>query len=190
MTESPIYTNSYITRKFGEIWVDEPTFTAEMFKLMTDAYDTTLTEAQCKRLFYELSARFTGSNVRYTDEFQFKLRLGSIMSQYGPLYFSNLELVAQAQGTELDQFMTAGKTLMNAAQNNATLPGVGTDQELPYVNSQNVVNTKRAIDIALDAKKSFLRDEFTKQFYTRFNELFISIIYPQMPMWFITEEEV
>lgn len=182
------YTESYATPKFSDLWQSALEFTEDMHPLMTEGFDTELTAAQCNRLFYELSARYTDGHIRYTNIMQFKLKLGALLSTYGPLYFQQLALIKDASSRTIEDYLRDGKVLTAVADNNNSMPAVGSENELPYTNAQSVTNSTRAIDVALSVKRGLLRDEVSNAFYNRFKELFISILIPQTPLWFVTEE--
>lgn len=175
-----------------------PTFSSvygsfEVFKDKTGEFMTgddapfnlEITESQLRQVYFTLLAEYVDTPIALISPVQFNLRICQIISLYAKLYFDNLEIVRTATDYALDEFMSAGKTIVSSAANNDSTPILGEDTILEYTSAQQVARGVRSRDDALKAKRTFLRDEFTKNFYNRFKGLFRTFGVYTVPYFYV-----
>lgn len=174
---------SYRTRKFADIYETVDSFVTDiqaspLNKLPTDS---------CKTLYYLLYGKYGNSHIASSDENQFKYRLYSIVWQYGPTWKREVELQDKLREMNDDEILSGAKSINNVSLNPAT--EIEEDVVLKTVNQQTTMSMKKA---RIDAYAQFialLKKDVTAEFLGKFKELFLIIVEPEGPLYYITEEE-
>lgn len=178
---------NFRNRKFSEIFPDDATFN-QAFK--ETPFGDCINEESTNLLFYLLYAEYGNSTIASSDENRFKYQLFSIVFTKGPNWERSVEI--QKKIREL-----ADEDIYNrlvSINNNATNPGelgVSTGElgeVFDYVNSQNVTKQRGAKADALFSYLTTLED-VTSSFIAEFKRLFIKIVEPELPLWYVSEEE-
>lgn len=147
--------------------------------------NTTLND-KLSLVYYLLAARYANSNIASSDEERFKWNLFSTMFQYGPTWVKKLELQKEIRNTDIAEFQKGTRTITNQAANPATAPSTRDTEELSYVNNQNVNKTTRSIADAYALVLALLEEDVTEEFIKRFQKLFLTIVQPERPLWYVT----
>ena len=147
--------------------------------------NTTLND-KLSLVYYLLASRYANSNIASSDEERFKWNLFSTMFQYGPTWVKKLELQKNIRNTDIAEFQKGTRTIVNQAANPATAPSTRDTEELSYVNKQNVNKTTRSIADAYALVLSLLEEDVTEEFIGRFKKLFLTIVAPERPLWYVT----
>lgn len=71
--------------------------------------------------------------------------------------------------------------------NPSTTPGTGTDQELNFINNQNVTKHKKSKLEGLAMLSDLLKNDVTETFLRRFDDFFRTIIYTGRTLLYETE---
>ena len=179
---SSLYGN-YRTRTFSDIFESAENFTAE--------WNSTVFKAQIEPIpadliFMLLYARYGNSNIASSDENRFKQQLFSIIFQYGPTWQKELSIQKEIRTLSIDVFQEGTRNTVNNATNPSTQPSTVDTEELPYVNQQNVSKTKRSKADGYALMLSLLKEDVTEDFIRRFQKLFLTIVEPELPLWYET----
>ena len=182
---------NYRTRTFSNIFEDAETFMSEF---NDSIFGTSLVadnnfEDRKELIFYLLYARYGNSNIASSDENRFKYQLFSIMFQYGPTWAKELNVQQEIRNKDLEEFIQGATNIVNIAQNPSTAPTTQSLEELPYINNQNVNKTKRSMADAYALMLSLLKEDVTETFIRRFEKLFLTIVAPERPLWYVTYPE-
>lgn len=188
---SSLYGN-YRTRTFAEIYsvdgeitastFDEDWKTSPFYMDMTSGIDANL-------VFYLLYARYGNSHIAASDENRFRYQLYSIMFQYGPTWNKQLEIQKEIQELDINAFREGSRTITNLAENPSVQPSTQDTEELEYVNSQSVNKTTRSYADAVALLNALLKTDVTEEFLDRFKKLFLTIVEPELPLWYETYPE-
>lgn len=188
---SSLYGN-YRTRTFAEIYSVDGNITASTFDEdwkaspfymdMTSGIDANL-------VFYLLYARYGNSHIAASDENRFRYQLYSIMFQYGPTWNKQLEIQKEIQELDINAFREGSRTITNLAENPSVQPSTQDTEELEYVNSQSVNKTTRSYADAVALLNALLKTDVTEEFLDRFKKLFLTIVEPELPLWYETYPE-
>lgn len=138
-------------------------------------------------LFYLLYARYGNSTIANSDITQFKYRLFSLIYQHGPTWEKKLDLQAKIRTLTDEDLLTGGSAIYNSASNPSTEPTTETLDELQFINSQNVTKYRKTKIEAYALQWDMLTDDITERFLSRFQQLFIQFVAPELPLWY--EEE-
>lgn len=177
---------NYRTRKFTEIYDDVDKFLEDYNDCGIPAE---ITDESASTLYYMLYARYGNSSVASSDENQFKYKLFTIIFQYGPTWEKRLEVQKKIRQLTDDELRESAKAIYNQSLNPSTLPSTDTMDELTTINAQNVTKHKRSKTDAYALLMDLLQTDVTGEFLDKFKKLFITIVEPDYPLWYITDEE-
>ena len=179
---SSLYGN-YRTRTFSEIFEDAATFTSEW---RTTEFSKNIETVPTDLIFYLLYSRYGNSCIAASDENRFKYQLYSIIFQYGPTWNKELTVQKEIRALTIDQFQEGTRNTINNAMNPSTAPSTVDTEELPYVSQQNVSKVKRSKADGYALMLSLLKTDVTEDFMRRFQKLFLTIVEPELPLWYET----
>lgn len=175
---------NYLTRRFKEIFSSTEAFT-EAYRA-SDLNIESLNDQGLKYIYALLYARYGNSCIASYDENQFEYGLWSIIFMYGPSWLRRLEVQAELRSLSMDELKAGGKAIYNTAVNPGSKPGTGSTEELSFINQQNTTNHKRSTIDAYANLMQLLETDVTEEFISRFKKLFITIVQPDVPLWYIT----
>lgn len=177
---------NYRTRKFTDIYDNVDAFLADYsdngLPMLVDTTNMTT-------LFYLLYARYGNSTIASSDENQFKYKLFSLVFQYGPTWAKRLEIQDKVRNLTEDELRESAKALYNHSYNPSTLPSTDTVDELLTINEQNVTKHRRSKTDAYALLNDLLETDVTEEFISKFKKLFITIVEPELPLWYVSNEE-
>lgn len=177
---------NYRTRKFTDIYDNVDAFLADYsdngLPMLVDTTNMTT-------LFYLLYARYGNSTIASSDENQFKYKLFSLVFQYGPTWAKRLEIQDKIRNLTEDELRESAKALYNHSYNPSTLPSTDTVDELLTINEQNVTKHRRSKTDAYALLNNLLETDVTEEFISKFKKLFITIVEPELPLWYVSNEE-
>jgi hypothetical protein len=137
-------------------------------------------------IYYLLASRYGNSTIASSDENRFKWQLCATIFQYGPTWAQELEIQKTIRDANIETFREGNRQIVNQAENPSTTPSTLDTEELNYVNNQNVSKTKRSLADAAALKLSLLKTDVTEEFLNKFKNLFLNIVMPEKPLWYIT----
>ena len=158
-------------------------------KLPLTQYFGEVSSEQVSTLYYLLYGKYGNSTIAASDETRFKYRLFSIVFQYGPTWVEQLKLQKNVREMTLADLQVGGKAVYNTALNPNIAPTTSALDELPYINQQNTTNYAKSEAEAYGIKINLLNNDVTESFLGRFRDLFLKIVQPTVPLWYVTTEE-
>lgn len=189
------------TRSFADIFPDFETFqeawSNTVFSQQAVALSQTIPEAgtegpQNLLLIYQLLlARYANSTIASSDENRFVLQCMATIFQYAPAWIKRLEIQHTLHEMDLssDEFLRGSAMISNISLNPSEDPGTDTMSALSTINQQNTNIQKRDKFKALAILEELLKTDITASFIDRFRVLFRTIVAPQRPLFYTTEEE-
>lgn len=174
---------SFRNRTFCDIFPDFETFLASYeenkLKLMTDV----------ESVYYLLYAAYGNSVISSSDEKRFQYGIWSTMYMYGPTWERRMSVQAELRAMSIDQLVDGSKAIHNHAYNPSTAPSTGSTNELPYINEQNTTKYKKSKIEGYSILLQLLETDVTKEFIDKFKKLFLTIVQPEAPLWYVTNKE-
>lgn len=193
MWNKSLYGN-YRERKFSQIWETVDAFTADWNESQIPKL---ISDETAKTLYYLLYARYGNSTIASSDETQFKYKVFSTIFMYGPTWEKRLEIQQSVRDLDLDSLMDGGKAVYNQAlnpgqavaggQGAAQGEGTNTLDELTYINQQNTARYKKSKVEAYTILTNLLETDVTEEFIGRFKKLFLTVVQPEVPLWYVTD---
>lgn len=179
-----VYGN-YRTRTFTDIYPKVEDFIKDY---TYNGIKTTITTDSITTLYYLLYARYGNSHIVNNDENQFKYRLFSTIFMYGPTWEKRLDVQNKLRGLTDKELIEGTKQINNHSYNPSTEPSTSDTEELPTTNEQTSTKYKKSKMDAYAILIALLETDVTEEFVAKFKKLFLSIVEPQNPLWYITEQ--
>lgn len=176
---------SYRTRTFTDIYPNIEDFIKDY---TYNGIKTTITMDSITTLYYLLYARYGNSHIVNSDENQFKYRLFSTIFMYGPTWEKRLDVQNKLRGLTDKELIEGTKQINNHSYNPSTEPSTIDTEELPTTNEQTSTKYKKSKMDAYAILIALLETDVTEEFVAKFKKLFLSIVEPQNPLWYITEQ--
>ena len=88
-----------------------------------------------------------------------------------------------------DEIFTGSKQIANHALNPSTAPSTASLEELTYVDAQNTMSWKRSKLEGYNQLMSLLDNDVSADFLRQFRKLFLTIVEPEAPLYFVSEDE-
>ena len=177
---------SYRQKKFTDVYDSVEKFLADYNGV---GLPTTISQGSAQTLYYLLYGRYGNDVIASSDINRFKYRLFGIIFQYGPTWEKRLEIQEKLRGLTEDEILTGSRQIYNNAQNPSTEPSTDTTDELQYINEQNVTKNRRGKLDAYAMLMELLRSDVTNEFLTKFKTLFLTVIEPEEPLYYVSEED-
>ena len=177
---------SYRQKKFTDVYDSVEKFLSDYNSV---GLPTTISQGSAQTLYYLLYGRYGNDVIASSDINRFKYRLFGIIFQYGPTWEKRLEIQEKLRGLTEDEILTGSRQIYNNAQNPSTEPSTDTTEELQYINEQNVTKNRRGKLDAYAMLMELLRSDVTNEFLTKFKTLFLTVIEPEEPLYYVSEED-
>lgn len=176
------------TRTFSEIFPDVNSFTLAVYG--SGLHNAAFTTDSCDKLYYLLYASYGNSHIASSDENQFKYKVYTIIFNKGVQWQKSLEIQEKLSKLTEKDILSRGSNISSHAYN----PGEGgikvTDNEpiLDYINDQSSVSSQADKVTAYMSYMNSLVD-VTTDFINSFKPLFLKVVYPERPLWYVTDDD-
>lgn len=180
------YYGSYRTRTFADIFPDVNVFLDHYNEVKIPKE---LKQESVETTYYLLYARYGNSHISYDDENQFKYAVFSRIFMYGPAWEKRLEIQKKIRELTDAEIMQGSKAIYNHAFNPGSSPTTAALEELDYINDQNTTNYKKSKISAYADVISLIETDVTERFIVQFKNLFLTIVAPDYPLLYVTDEE-
>lgn len=186
---SSSYFGSYLTRTFSDIFEGKvENFMNEYKKSPFYTENEKLDDAHIELTFYLLYSRYGNSHTAGTDVNQFKFKLFSLMFMHGPAWVKKLEVQSILRNLTEEQLEAGSIQLYNHSMNPST-EVIDPKEPLKTINAQNTAIHTRGKLEAYSNLLDLLKNDVSKQYIDKFSGLFLKIVEPQEPLWYITDKE-
>lgn len=175
---------NYRQVKFTDVWGDADTFLSDY---SSNGIKTTISQESVKTLYYLLYSRFGNSTIASSDTNRFKYDVWATIFSYGPTWEKRLEIQEKLRDLTDDDLFTGATQIYNHAYNPGTAPSTSTLDELTAINEQNTNKHKKAKMDGYAMLMSLLETDVTEAFLDKFKKLFLKIVQPELPLWYVTD---
>lgn len=177
---------SYRQKKFTDVYKSVEDFLTDYNGV---GLPTTISQSSAQTLYYLIYGRYGNDVIASSDITRFKYRLFGIIFQYGPTWEKRLEIQEKLRGLTEDEILAGSRQIYNNAQNPSTEPSTDTTDELQYINEQNVTKNRRGKLDAYAMLMELLKSDVTNELLTKFKTLFLTIVEPEEPLYYVSEED-
>ena len=182
---------NFRTRTFAEIFTEQGKDSAERFKAMfaDSGIPSKLKDENLTTLFYLLYARYGNSHIASFDENQFLYKLQSTVFMYGPTWEKRVEIQDRLRALEESELLKGSQAIYNSANAPGTELAslVNAEGKVDYISGQNTTAHRKSVIEGYAALAALLETDVTKDFIDRFQNLFLKIVEPYDPLWYVTE---
>lgn len=185
LNNGSLYGN-YRTRTFIDIFPTWDSFRVDY----VDSALQSITEEKANTLYYLLYARYGNSHIASSDENQFKYQVYATIFQYGPNWVKQLEIQDKLQSVTEEDLIRGNQQIYNKALNPADVTDVEKDALINTVNEQNTAVTRKGKVEAYAQLLSLLKSDVTGDFLNKFRKLFLTVVLPELPLWYEVEEDI
>lgn len=205
---------NYRNLKFNDVWSSGEQFEQDYNSFNERLLDSRISGTAVYTCWALLSARYGNSTIASANVEQFKDKVFTTIFMYGPTWEKRVEIQAAIRnlisvtkdrdGNTVyqisDELRQGGKAIYNTALNPSTPVTVGdekanvqqgtqTTSELSHINQQNTTNYKKSTPEAYSILISLLDTDVTGGFLDRFKKLFLTVVSPELPLWYISEKD-
>lgn len=186
MNNGSLYGN-FRQKKFTDIY---PSATVFFSEYSYSGLQSGMSREDINIIYYLLYANYGNSVIASSDTNRFKYQMWYIIYAYGTTWKSEVSI--QDKLRELisneEELLKGTTQINNQAYNPGTAPSAQTLNELEAINSQVVTKYKKDKMGAYATLIGYLDNSVTERFVNRFKKLFLTIIQPELPLWYVTEE--
>lgn len=173
-------------KKYSDVYDSVESFLADYQNI---GLPVTISDDNASVLYYLLYSKFGNDILAPSDINRFKYRLFAIVWQYGPNWEKEIDIQKKLRDMTEADLMDGSRQIYNNAQNPGTEPGTNTSEELAYIDNQNVTKNKRSRLEAYALLDTLLKKDVTEEFLSRFKPLFLAVVEPEAPLYYISEDE-
>ena len=177
---------NYRHRKFTDIF---PSYEEFQTEASANPLTKNLKATDVEETYYLLYAKYGNSVIASSDENQFKFQLWSIMYDTTPAWSTKNRIQHELYNLSEDDLRAGYQTIMNHASNPSADPATDAMTPLNKVDDQSVNGTKRDKITAYTRLWEIIRSNLTKGYINNFGKLFLLIVEPELPLWYITDTE-
>lgn len=180
---------NFRNKKFNEIYSTYEDFLSDYNTYKSNGLNPALINENntIQTTFMLLSAYYGNSTIANASETQFKLKLFSIIFQYAPTWEKNLDVQTKLRNLSDQDLRTGSKVIYNHAYNPGTEPNTNTLTELEGINEQNTNNYVKNKLEGYSGLVALLKTNVTDDYIRQFRRLFLNIVEPELPMWYVTD---
>lgn len=178
---------NFVNLTFSDVFSTADEFKAEYEASTLSTQLSKIKSESVDILYYLLYARYGNSVIASFDENQFKYKVFSIIFQYGPTWERKLEAQKVIRELSDDDITKGSKRVNNRSYNPSTAPSTDTLEELPTINEQYTDGWRKSKLEGYASLLTLLETDVTEEFLSRFKKLFITIVEPNLPLWYESE---
>ena len=172
----------YNTMTFSDNFVNYDEFKDEYYK---SPFKNSITDKSLELTYYLLYAKYGNNPIANNDTNQFKMKLFSIIFQYGPTWEARLNIQERLRGLSEEDLRAGTKMINNQAANPDSDP---TNEELTYINNQSVSKYQKSILDGYNELWQLLKVDVTDGYINQFKNLFKYVVIPEKTLLY-TEYE-
>lgn len=180
---------NFRTRTFCDIFDNADTL--YNFFVATPLGDT-VTQQDINIIYMLLASKYGNSNIAYSSEDQFKLRLCTLIASHGPVWSKRTEIQKKLRTLTDEEIFKGGKNVYNHAYNPGQAPSTDDatgEPILNYINDQTSQITVRSKMSGYTELLSLLDTDVNEDFLREFRKLFLVIVEYEVPLWYTTDIE-
>lgn len=179
----------YSTVLFTEVWDDVAEFKTDLAASPFAGSISVADPDNVSLVFYLLYARYGNNPIANRDINQWKMKIFSVIFQYGPTWQKRLDIQNKLRAISDDDLLKGSKAIYNNALNPSTAPSTASLEELTYINSQNTTNYKKSKMDAYAQLIELLEVDVTEEFLNKFKKCFKVFVAPERPLIYVTETD-
>lgn len=179
---------NFPNRKFSDIFPEE--------KIFIDSYkssgiydkDNTISDKSLTLLYYLLYSRYANSTIASFDENQFRYKVYSTIFMYGPSWEKRLDIQSKIRALSEEDIIKGAKRINNHSYNPSSEPSTSSLEELTTINEQFAEGWKKSKLEGYATLINLISTDVTEELIGKFKKLFITVVEPNLPLWYKSED--
>lgn len=167
-------TPKYNNKTFSECYPTKSAFVTETQS--GEYFPKSITEDSSGVLYYLLMAKYANNPIANEDESVFRIKLESIVFQFGGAWEKKLDIQKRILELTDDDIERGATMVYNHAMNPDTEPTTDAAEALGYINDQNTSTSKKSKIDALGTLWGAIRTDVSKQFIDKFKVCFRTFV--------------
>lgn len=177
---------NYRTSTFTDIFPDEETFLLENQNNPLSV----MSQNDARTIYYLLYSRYGNNSIAASDPNRFIYQLFSIIYQYGPTWSKRIDIQKKIRELSDEELILGSKAIYNHSMNPDSAPSTATLEELLTIDSQNTTTYKKSKLEGYSLLMALLDTDVTGYFLDKFKRLFLTVVEPQLPLWYEMDENI
>lgn len=140
-------------------------------------------------LYWLLYSRYCNNPTSSYSENVFKSQIVAITWQRGPTWVKKVQVQDSLRSLSEADLITGARTIFNRAVHPENQPGTNTDEELTYLNAQDVSKQRRSKLDAYSYLFDVLKNDVTEEFISAFAKLFSKYVSPTVTRIYENDSE-
>lgn len=180
---------SYLNMTFADIYSDYEEFKEDAKGMAAKLIPIDFTDESLEVLYYLLLAHYGNNSIASSDINRFKLNLFAIVYQHGGTWQKKVTLQTAIRTMKEEDTRVGSREISNHAYNPATPASTASLDEITYIDQQSSRGHKKSLLEAYAEVSALMEEDITENFIARFKSLFLWIVSPQRPLWYVTDED-
>ena len=150
-------------------------------------YNNVFNTSTLTAIYYLLYSRYGNSVIASSDINRFQEQLFSIIIQNVPAWLKKSQIQSKLRNLTEEEIEASYSSVLNTASNPNNVED-NNDGELPYISNQNVSKSKKGKINAYKDYLDILNNDYTEAFISKFKKLFLTVIQPEEPLLYESED--
>lgn len=189
MLNNGSYYGSYRQVRFTDVFPDADTFMDEYHE--SEVLNDYITDGDSRTIYYLLYSHYGNSTIASSDTNRFKYSLWTTIFSFAPTWKAKLKIQDELRAllNDPDSLFAGVTQINNHAYNPGTPPSTGTTEEVEGINEQHVTKYKKDKMAGYAMLWQLLENDVTMDFLNKFKKLFLTIVQPERPLWYVSDIE-
>lgn len=170
--------------KFTDVWDNAEDFVTDYKDCGLYTTLNCITDDNAELLFYLLYARYGNSVIASSDVHQFGYKVFATIFQYGPAWEKNLSIQKSLRDLQLADIIQGSTAKNKHAFNPSNAPS---SSDMDYWNEQVTTEYSKSKLDGYALLTALLEKDVTEDFLSKFKKLFLTVVEPEKPLWYITD---
>lgn len=180
-------TPAYARWTFKDLFPDATTFKTAV--KTNNLLEAEITDSFIDKFYYMMLAKYCNTPIIKDDAEAWLYDLIFTMNAYIPTFLKKEAIQKDLRALSTDDARVGFQSIYNHAFNPSQAPSTGTEEELPYVNEQNVNKTRKNVVDALSILWELLHTNLWEDLLRKFSKLFSKIASPANNVIYIMEDD-
>ena len=177
----------YNTQTFAEVFPNFLEFKYAFDNLFDSYAKNCISSTSLRTLYWLLYSRYCDNPIVNYTVVNFKAKIVGITYAKGPTWERKLALQKTLRELSEADLLAGARTLFNRAMHDATEPGTNTDEELDYINAQDVSKQRRSKLDAYSYLQDILKTDVTEDFIKSYSKLFSKFVTPTITRIYVND---
>lgn len=178
----------FLTKTLFQIYPNIGDFSSDL-PTFANSEINSLDEDQIKELYFLIVSKYGDSNIRYTNEYLFRINLFKEINNKYPKVLAWKRDQKTLRDTDIEQFRIGGRMVQNTGAHNTSDVNTDTMDGIDQLDMQTITNSQRGDLAVLQDRLTAYRVGEEDRFVNSLSNLFVVIIAPMSDLLYGTMPE-